>query len=103
MDHIGNGAKPVQSIKAVQHLRGIGHADGHPVALADTHSQKTPGCGIDPPDKSGIGGRFAHKSVGRALGVLLRSIGKHLIHGLFGILQSNRGIFVKGQPGSFGG
>ena len=70
VDHIGDGADPVQRIKTVQSLGRIGHTDGDLVAFADAHSGQTPGGSVDAGHKMGVGGLFALKNVGGVMGIL---------------------------------
>ena len=99
VNHIGNGPDPVQGIEAVQGLGGIGHADGHLVALADAHFVQALGRGVDALHELRIGGLLAHEDIGRVIRILFGGSGHHFIHGLVGILQRSRGISIIFQPG----
>ena len=99
MDHVGDGSDAVQGIEAVQGLGGVGHTNGHPVALADAQLHQALGGPVDTLDKFFIGGSLAHKGIGQGLGIFLSGLRHHLIHGQTGIVQRGRCIAVVSPPG----
>ena len=103
MDHIGDGPDAVEGIEAVQRLGGVGHADGHPVALADAHAVQPLGRRLDALHEFGIGGLLAHEGVGNVIRLPPRRRGHHLIHGGVGIIQGGGRLAVVFQPGGGGG
>ena len=92
---------------------GVGHMmldelDLHVEALGHGHHTLSGmdncllGSGFDALHKSGIAGFLAHENIGGVVGVFGRRVGKQLIHGLVGIVQSGGGVAVVGSPGGRG-
>ena len=102
MDHVGDRADPVQGIEAVQGLRGIGHADGHLVTLADTHVPQALGGSIDALQESAEGCLLTHERIGNILRILTGGQGHHFKHGDVGIIQRSRSVTVVFPPWSGG-
>ena len=98
VDHIGDRTDAVEGIKAVQRLGCIGHTDGDPVTLADSHGRKTPCGGFDALQESGIRSLLAHEHIGSVFRIFQRCFTEHLIHGLLRIHQFCRCVSVKSRP-----
>ena len=103
VNHVGNGPDAIEAIKAVQRLGGIGHADGHPVTLADAHFVQSFGRGLNAAHKLGIGGFLTHKGIGNMVRLPLCRLLHQLVHGGMGIVNGGGGIAVIFQPGGGGG
>ena len=98
MDHIAHRADAVEGVEAVHSLGAVGHADGHPVALADAHGVVGPGRQIDALEKLPVGGDLAHEFIGGQIGELFTGGPDHLVDGLLRIGEMGRGGAIEFAP-----
>lgn len=87
MDHVGPGSDPVQSVKADERLRRVGHADGDSIIAADTFRCKCACCLFDFADKALVAGFFVVEFISRFIRIFSSDPLDHLEHGKFGIFE----------------